>query len=199
MNTAQKALGKLIFLYRHFRHYKEDTDLKRKVGIITLGCPKNLVDSEIMAGSLEDAGFEVTPMLKSAEAIIVNTCSFIGDAKEEAVVNILEAARYKDEGSLKVLMVTGCLAERYKDEIFKEIPEVDVVVGTGSIGQIPDILSNRLSSSDLQKEIYASLTNTVDYLELTRNVSDNKPYGYLKIAEGCDNRCTYHERSGNTG
>ena len=81
--------------------------MKKKVGIITLGCPKNLVDSEIMAGSLEDAGFEVTPTLISAEAIIVNTCSFIGDAKEEAVINILEAARYKDEGSLKVLMVTG--------------------------------------------------------------------------------------------
>jgi len=166
-------------------------DLKKKVGIITLGCPKNLVDSEIMAGSLEDAGFEVTPTLISAEAIIVNTCSFIGDAKEEAVINILEAARYKDEGSLKVLMVTGCLAERYKDEIFKEVPEVDVVVGTGSIDQIPDILSKRLNGSGLQKEIHARIPNTVDYLELTRNVTDNKPYGYIKIAEGCDNRCTY--------
>jgi ribosomal protein S12 methylthiotransferase len=165
--------------------------LKRKVGIITLGCPKNLVDSEIMAGILEDAGFEVTTILRSAETIIINTCAFIGDAKEEAIMSILEAARYKTEGSLKILMVAGCLAERYKEEIFKEIPEVDVVVGTGSIGQIPEILSKRLDSNDLRREICTQTPNSVDYLESTRNVADNKPYSYLKIAEGCDNRCTY--------
>lgn len=165
--------------------------MKRKVGIITLGCPKNLVDSEIMAGILEDAGFEVTTILRSAETIIINTCAFIGDAKEEAIMSILEAARYKTEGSLKILMVAGCLAERYKEEIFKEIPEVDVVVGTGSIGQIPEILSKRLDSNDLRREICTQTPNSVDYLESTRNVADNKPYSYLKIAEGCDNRCTY--------
>lgn len=165
--------------------------MKRKIGIVTLGCPKNLVDSEIMLGTMEEAGFEVTPIHKSAEAIIINTCAFIGDAKEEAIMSILEAARYKDEGSLKLLMVTGCMAERYKEDIFKEIPEVDVVVGTGSISQIPDIISKRLDSEEMKREIYAQTPNTVDYLELTRIVTDDKPFGYLKIAEGCDNRCTY--------
>lgn len=165
--------------------------MKRKVGIVTLGCPKNLVDSEIMAGSLQDAGYEVTPNHRSADAIIVNTCAFIGDAKEEAIMSILEAARYKDEGSLKILMVAGCLAERYKEEILKEMPEVDVVVGTGSVGKIPEILNEKLGDSDTGQEVYAQTPNSVDYLELTRTVSDSKPYAYLKIAEGCDNRCTY--------
>lgn len=165
--------------------------MKRKVGIVSLGCPKNLVDSEIMAGSLEDSGFEITPLHQSADAIIVNTCAFIGDAREEAIMSILEAARFKDEGNLKVLAVAGCMAERYKEEILKEIPEVDVVVGTGSIDQIPEIIRSRLDSIGSQQEIHARIPNSVDYLELRRNVTDNKPYGYLKIAEGCDNRCTY--------
>lgn len=165
--------------------------MNRKVGIVTLGCPKNLVDSEIMAGSLQDAGYEITPDHRSAEAIIVNTCAFIGDAKEEAIMSILEAARYKDEGCLKILIVAGCLAERYKEEIIREIPEVDVVVGTGSVGEIPGILNDKLGSGKNGQEIRAGKPDSVDYLELTRFVSDSKPYAYLKIAEGCDNRCTY--------
>ncbi len=165
--------------------------MKKKVGLVTLGCPKNLVDSEIMLGSLEDAGFEVTPIHKTAEAIIINTCAFIGDAKEEAIMTILEAARLKDEGNIKLLMVTGCMAERYKEDILKEIPEVDVVVGTGSIGEIPEIISKKLNDETTQREVFAKTPNSVDYLELTRVVTDNKPFGYLKIAEGCDNRCTY--------
>jgi len=165
--------------------------LKQKIGLVSLGCPKNLVDSEIMLGILRDAGYELTEKHETADVIIVNTCAFIGDAKEEAVMTVLEAARYKEEGNLKLLVVTGCLAERYKADIYKEIPEVDVVVGTGSIDQIPSIIGKRLAEGSTEKTVYANTPNTVDYLELTRLVTDGKPYGYLKIAEGCSNRCTY--------
>ena len=165
--------------------------MKKKVGLVSLGCPKNLVDSEIMLGTLKDAGYELTPKHESADVIIINTCAFIGDAKEEAIISILEAARYKIEGNLKLLVVTGCLAERYKTDIYKEIPEVDVVVGTGSIDEIPEIIGKRLAEESEEKKVYANPPDTVDYLELTRLVTDEKPYGYLKIAEGCSNRCTY--------
>ncbi|MCX7772389.1 MAG: MiaB/RimO family radical SAM methylthiotransferase, partial [Clostridia bacterium] len=165
--------------------------MKQRIGLVSLGCPKNLVDSEIMLGTLKDAGFELTHQHEQADAIIVNTCSFIGDAKEEAVTSILEAARYKEEGNLKVLVVTGCMAERYKDDILKEIPEVDIVVGTGSIGDMPQILKARFEEQKDAQEVYAKLPDTVDYLDMTRLITDNKPYTYLKIAEGCSNRCTY--------
>lgn len=165
--------------------------MKQKIGLVSLGCPKNLVDSEIMLGILKDAGYELTEKHETADVIIVNTCAFIGDAKEEAVMAILEAARYKNEGNLKLLVVTGCLAERYKEDIYKEIPEVDVVIGTGSIDQIPEIIGKRLADGSAEKIVYANTPNTVDYLELTRLVTDGKPYGYLKLAEGCSNRCTY--------
>lgn len=162
-----------------------------KVGLVSLGCPKNLVDSEIMLGSLKDAGFELTAQHEKADVIIVNTCAFIGDAKEEAVNSILEAARHKEDGNLKTLIVTGCMAERYKQEILSEIPEVDVVVGTGSIGELPQIIKERLSKEIRQQEIYCNIPNSVEYLDATRLVTDDKPYAYVKIAEGCSNRCTY--------
>ncbi len=165
--------------------------MKHKIGLVSLGCPKNLVDSEIILGTLKDAGFELTSLHELADVIIVNTCSFIGDAKEEAVVSILEAAAHKETGKLKTLIVTGCMAERYKEEILKEIPEVDVVVGTGSIGDMPDIIKARLDQDTHTQEIYCKLPDTVDYMELSRLVTDDKPYAYLKIAEGCSNRCTY--------
>jgi len=165
--------------------------LEQKIGLVSLGCPKNLVDSEIMLGTLKDAGYELTEKHETADVIIVNTCAFIGDAREEAVMAILEAARYKEEGKLKLLVVTGCLAERYKEDIYKEIPEVDLVVGTGSIDRLPEIIGKYLTEGSNEKTVYADTPNTVDYLELTRMVTDGKPYGYLKIAEGCSNRCTY--------
>jgi len=163
--------------------------LLRKIGLISLGCPKNLIDSEIMMGSLRDAGYELTAELEKADAIIVNTCAFIGEAKEEAVMTILEAAKYKEQGNLKYLVVTGCLAERYKEEILKEIPEVDLVVGTGSIGRIAEIINE--AEADKMQKVYADLPNSVEYLDSQRILSDNKPYSYLKIAEGCSNHCTY--------
>lgn len=165
--------------------------MNHKVGLVSLGCPKNLVDSEIILGMLKNEKYELTIEHKNADVIIINTCAFIGDAKEEAIMSILEAARYKEEGNLKLLIVTGCLAERYKADICKEIPEVDVVVGTGSIDEIPAIISKGLSGEINERNLYANTPNTVDYLELTRLVTDEKPYSYLKIAEGCSNRCTY--------
>lgn len=162
-----------------------------KVGLVSLGCPKNLVDSEIILGILKDAGYELTSQHELADAIIVNTCAFIGDAKEEAIVNILEAARHKEDGKLKLLMVTGCMAERYKGEILKEIPEVDVVVGTGSIKQIPGIMKEHFENRELPRKIYTDIPDTVDYLDMTRLVTDDRSYAYLKIAEGCSNHCTY--------
>lgn len=165
--------------------------MNQKIGLVSLGCPKNLVDSEIILGMLKEEGFKLTAEHKNADVIIINTCAFIGDAKEEAIMSILGAARYKVEGNLKLLVVTGCLAERYKMDICKEIPEVDVVVGTGSINEIPKILSQGLAGKTSEKKLYANTPNAVDYLELTRLVTDEKSYGYLKIAEGCSNRCTY--------
>jgi len=164
--------------------------LNQKIGLISLGCPKNLVDSEIMMGIIKDEGFEITTDLQTAHIIIVNTCAFIGDAKEEAVTTILDAAQYKNDGNLECLIVTGCLAERYKEEIIKEIPEVDIVIGTGSIGKLAEIIENR-SKNNLPQRIYTDLPDKVDYLDSERLLSDDKPYAYLKIAEGCDNHCTY--------
>lgn len=164
-----------------------------KIGLVSLGCPKNLVDSEIILGSLNEKGFEITPFHELADVIVINTCAFISDAKEEAIISILDVARYKTQGNLKYLIVAGCLAERYKEEVFKEMPEVDVVVGTGSIDQITGIIS-RLLSGEAEKErnkVYANKPDSVDYLELSRLMSDDKPYAYLKIAEGCSNCCTY--------
>lgn len=170
--------------------------MKYRIGIISLGCPKNLVDSEIILGILKDAGFDLTHHHAKADAIIVNTCAFIGDAAEEAVIAILEAARWKKEGQLKTLIVTGCLAQRYKEDILKEIPEADFVVGTGSIDEIPEILKTHLNpvfqeQNRSENKIYTKLLNSVYYLELPRLITDNKPYAYLKIAEGCSNHCTY--------
>ena len=137
-----------------------------KIGLVSLGCPKNLVDSEIILGSLNEKGFEITPFHELADVIVINTCAFISDAKEEAIISILDVARYKTQGNLKYLIVAGCLAERYKEEVFKEMPEVDVVVGTGSIDQITGIIS-RLLSGEAEKErnkVYANKPDSVDYL-----------------------------------
>ena len=163
--------------------------MKQKISLITLGCPKNLVDSEIMLGTLKEAGFELTSDLDKAGIIIINTCAFIGDAKEEAVMTILQAAQYKEQGNLKYLVVTGCLAERYKEEILKEMPEVDIVIGTGSIGRIAEIIGD--IEVEKSQKVYADLPDSVDYLDSYRILSDNYPYAYLKIAEGCSNHCTY--------
>lgn len=158
-----------------------------KVAMVSLGCPKNQVDAEIMLASLAAAGLEITARADEAAAIIINTCGFIEDAKRESIENILDIAEYKKYGRLKVLVVTGCLAERYRDEITREIPEVDVVVGLGSNGKIAEIVSRALTSK--AENTYGD--KSLLPLSGGRMLSTPKYWAYLKIAEGCDNCCTY--------
>ncbi len=161
-----------------------------KVACISLGCPKNLVDSEIMLGFLPLENFQITTNMQEAEIAIVNTCAFIEDAKEEAVDTILKTASYKDAGSLKVLIVTGCLAQRYREEIIREIPEVDAVIGTGSIPKIQKVIHEYLSG-EIESRLFVDEPKEVSYLENPRILSSRGPSQYLKIAEGCSNYCTY--------
>ncbi|NLM10927.1 MAG: 30S ribosomal protein S12 methylthiotransferase RimO [Clostridiaceae bacterium] len=161
-----------------------------KVGCISLGCPKNLVDSEIMLGMLNKNDYQITIDLQKADAIIINTCAFIGDAKEEAIDAILSASLYKKTGNLKALIVTGCLAQRYKDEIIREIPEVDAVVGTGNIHEIQSVIKEHVTGSG-QKRLFVNDPKDIDYLDNIRMLSQTGSSQYLKIAEGCSNHCTY--------
>lgn len=158
-----------------------------KVSMVSLGCPKNQVDAEQMLYTLKSAGFDITVSEAEADAIIVNTCGFIESAKAEAIENILEAARYKKEGKCKAVIVTGCLAERYKDDITEEIPEVDVCVGVGSNGDIAEIVKSAVEGK--RENRYG------EKYELNLNAKRilGGPYytAYLKIADGCDNCCTY--------
>ena len=158
-----------------------------KVSMVSLGCPKNQVDAEMMLSLLEKAGFEITPAEAEADAIIINTCGFIESAKAEAIENILEAAKYKDEGKCKALIVTGCLAERYKDDVTEEIPEVDVCVGLGSNSNIAEIVKNAIEGK--KENCYGEK----DALDLNGDrILGGYPFStYLKIADGCDNCCTY--------
>ena len=158
-----------------------------KVSMVSLGCPKNQVDAEMMLFSLKEAGFELSPEESQADAIIINTCGFIEDAKAEAIENILEASRYKAEGNCKALIVTGCLAERYKDDVTEEIPEVDVCVGIGSNGNIAKIVKNAIEGNF--KNSYGEKTD----LDLNgKRILGGMPFtAYLKVADGCDNCCTY--------
>lgn len=159
-----------------------------KLLFVSLGCDKNLVDSEEMLGLLTRNGHEIVDDETMADAIIVNTCCFIGDAKEESVNTILEMAEYKKAGSCKVLIVTGCMAQRYKEEIIQEIPEVDTVLGTTSYGEILKAMEAAKAGKHFQE------FKDIDYLpeDLGRRVlTTGGHYGYLKIAEGCDKHCTY--------
>lgn len=158
-----------------------------KIAMVSLGCPKNQVDAEIMLAALAGAGMEITTRADEADAIIVNTCGFIEDAKRESIENILDIAEYKKFGKLKALVVTGCLAERYRDEITKEIPEVDVVVGIGSNGKIAEIIRGALMAE--AENTYGD--KCLLPLGGGRMLSTPKYWTYLKIAEGCDNCCTY--------
>lgn len=158
------------------------------VCMVSLGCPKNLVDSELMLGKLGAAEFQLTTQPEEAQVIIVNTCGFIESAKQEAIDTILSMAEYKKTGC-QALIVTGCLAQRYSKDILKEMPEVDFVLGTGSYEDIVFAVKSVLRKSDCQS-LCAKLENT-NYLNERRIVSTPKTYAYLKIAEGCDNCCTY--------
>ena len=159
-----------------------------KILFISLGCDKNLVDSEHMLGLLVEHGFEITDSEEDAEVIVINTCCFIHDAKEESIQNILEMAKYRTAGSCKVLLVTGCMAERYRDEIIEEIPEVDAVLGTNSYDKILDAIQDVLGGDRFQE--YADLKG-LPKIDAQRVVTTGGHYEYLKIAEGCNKNCTY--------
>lgn len=161
--------------------------MAKSVYMISLGCPKNLVDSEIMLGNLTVEGYVIEKEPENADVIIVNTCSFIDSAKKESVDTILEMSSYKQK-KCKKLIVAGCLVERYKDEIFNELPEVDAVIGTGNVEELVEIIKK--SDAGVKAFEWDNL-NSVEYLENKRMISTGKGYAYLKIAEGCDNFCTY--------
>ena len=158
-----------------------------KVAMVSLGCPKNQVDAEKMLALLKNGGLEITSEEATADAIIINTCGFIESAKAEAIENILEAARYKEDGSCKALVVTGCLAERYRDDITEEIPEVDVCVGIGSNSKIAEIVKKAIEGE--RRNYYGNKTD----LDLNgERILGGMPYtAYLKIGDGCDNCCSY--------
>lgn len=158
-----------------------------KVSMVSLGCPKNQVDAEMMLYSLKQAGFEIGVPEAEADAIIVNTCGFIEDAKSEAIENILEAAQYKKDGKCKAVIVTGCLAERYRDDVTEEIPEADVCVGIGSNDNIAQIVKDAIEGNS--KNTYGAKEN----LNLNaKRILGGFPFtAYLKIGDGCDNCCTY--------
>jgi len=159
-----------------------------KIMFISLGCDKNLVDSEKMLGMLADKGFEFTDDEAEAEVAVVNTCTFIHDAKEESINTLIEMGQYKTEGKLKALIATGCLAQRYRDEIREQIPEVDAILGTTAIEHIAEAVEEVLAD---HKPDYME---DIQYLAATKErrvVTTGGHFAYLKIAEGCDKFCTY--------
>lgn len=159
-----------------------------KVGMVSLGCPKNQVDAEILMGLLRQDGFELTPDAGLADVVVVNTCGFIESAKQESIENILEFCQLKKEGRIKCVVATGCLAERYREELVKEIPELDVVLGIGSNEQIAAAVRTAL---DGKKSVLFDAKKEDLPLNGGRVLSTLPFYAYLKIAEGCDNRCSY--------
>ena len=155
---------------------------------ISLGCDKNLVDSEVMLGLLNAKGYQMVDDEMEADIIIVNTCCFIHDAKEESIQTILEMAQYKTDGRLKVLVVTGCLAQRYQQEILDEIPEVDAVLGTTSYDKIVEAVEEALAGKG---HVEVEDIDALPLVDTRRLVTTGGHFAYLKIAEGCDKHCTY--------
>lgn len=158
-----------------------------KVGMISLGCPKNQVDGEALLAKLAAAGYQIVNEIENSDVMIVNTCGFIEDAKREAIDTILEVAQYKEAGVISALVVTGCLAERYQDEILKEMPEVDAVIGIGANADIVKVCDKALcgiKTSNYPNKCYLPIDDE-------RLLSTPSHWAYLKIAEGCDNRCSY--------
>ncbi|WP_308619867.1 30S ribosomal protein S12 methylthiotransferase RimO [uncultured Eubacterium sp.] len=158
-----------------------------KVGMISLGCPKNQVDGEALLAKLAQAGCQIVNEIENSDVMIVNTCGFIEDAKREAIDAILEVAQYKEAGLISAIVVTGCLAERYQDEILKEMPEVDAVIGIGANSDIVKVCDKALcgiKTSNFPNKCYLPLDGE-------RMLSTPPHWAYLKIAEGCDNRCAY--------
>ena len=177
-----------------------------KIGLVSLGCPKNLVDSEVMLGLAQQAGHELTRDPEGADVIVVNTCAFIDSAKQESIDTILEMARHKTDGSCKQLIVTGCMAERYRDELRKEIPEIDALLGTGEVPDIVKAIGGATSSSGVSPLNFfrapsldsraaspepRGLPTYIYDADTPRLLATPKHYAYVKIAEGCDYKCAF--------
>ena len=165
------------------------TKTKEKVSLVSLGCPKNLVDAEVMLGYLSRVGFEVTTDERDADIIIVNTCSFIKEAKQESIDTILDLADRKHDARCRLLIVTGCLPQRYQEELARELPEVDIFVGTGDYPRIAEIIAEKHGTQDQLR--YTGDPNFLYDDDLPRLKSSPYYSAYLKIAEGCSNCCSY--------
>ena len=158
-----------------------------KVGFISLGCSKNLVDTEVMLYNLHSAGFEITPNEEEAEIIVINTCGFIESAKQEAIENVLDAAQLKEWGKCRHIIATGCLVERYREEVMNELPEIDALVGIGSLDMIAEACS-----AVMRGEKYTSFKDKEEAKLGGDRIITTEPHtAYLKVSEGCDNLCTY--------
>lgn len=162
--------------------------LSLNVALVSLGCSKNLIDSEVMLNILASNDYKLTNDAKNADIIVVNTCGFIESAKQESVESIIELGQLKENGKCKVLIASGCLAERYKEELIKEMPELDAVIGTGDYKNILEVIESALQGNKVVR--YGNQEN-INIYDLPRMISATAASTYLKIAEGCDNRCTY--------
>jgi ribosomal protein S12 methylthiotransferase len=163
-----------------------------KIGFISLGCPKNLVDSEVMMGQLQANGYEITANADEADTVVVNTCGFIESAKQESIDSILEATRLKTEGHAKRVIVAGCLVERYRDELKAEMPEVDAFIGTNQINDILKVSDPATNARSLPVIPIGNQSSTYLYDESTpRVLATPSHYAFIKIAEGCDRPCAF--------
>ncbi|MCR5353489.1 MAG: 30S ribosomal protein S12 methylthiotransferase RimO, partial [Clostridiales bacterium] len=164
-----------------------------KVAMISLGCPKNQVDSEVMLAKLKDAGMEIVIDDIDADVVVVNTCAFIADAKKESIDTILDVAWLKEHRNLKGIVAAGCLVQRYKDELFSELPEIDAAIGIGDLESIVDAVNQAYESGVGKKEDkYSVVTRAENQILGGDRVVTGPEYSvYLKIAEGCDNHCTF--------
>lgn len=165
---------------------------KYKVGFVSLGCAKNLCDTEVMLHHIMEAGYNITPEETEADAVIINTCAFIESAKKESIDSILDIAWLKEHGKLRAIVVTGCLAERYREQVLEELPEVDAILGVGGIHKIVEALDASLEDAGKKKSKYCCLdANDSAALGGDRVITTGEVSAYIKIAEGCNNRCTY--------
>lgn len=158
-----------------------------RIGMVSLGCPKNQVDAEMMLALLEDDGFEIVDYVDGADAVIINTCAFIDDAKREAIENILDVIELKNEGIIKKIIITGCLAQSQKEELLSEFPEVDAVIGIGANGNIASLVKKALGD----ERVFECPDQSLMPLSGQRTLTTPEHWAYLKIADGCSNCCTY--------
>ena len=164
----------------------------KKVGFVSLGCPKNLVDSEVMMGTLAEAGYQITNNVDEADALVVNTCGFIESAKQESIDAIFEATQQKLNGNTSRVIVAGCLVERYRDDLIKELPEVDAFIGTSQVGEILKAADDRFDASELTLTPIGNKTSTYLYdFDTPRHRATDSHTAFIKIAEGCDRPCAF--------